>query len=421
MSSYTYALDPGSYTWKNALFWGNVGGHYKKACEGDHWFGHTVIAIIETIPVIGAIIAIFEKLIVVGFKTPECPARSSEQRSVPPGEPRRQPTITSPVVTKPLVEWNREDVVKLHQDLQSKFFINLNSNESSKPPLFISKSPLFTWSRWSDGTIMPSMEGLEHLASYLSTKHSLPKENFIVCKTLNDLQEELVKFQKNVAEKGTFKRAFVVGTHSSQWWGQAQDGTIPSRTAAFAQHIFTIGVEIRDKSMHVVLLEPMQRNGNQTIDSRNIGLEPFYDSKPHTEQERVLSHIFNRGAVDLNKATIYHLEENRELFNGCWVFALKDAVTFLKTPDFFRSESIPSISIKGRNLRKIPKLPIQFMMIAQNNGEEFEKYLKDHPNESLAIRAKITKHQVNGQNLRVGHASVKWMKLLEQAASKAIA
>ena len=49
MTDFTYGLDRASYSWRNALLWGNFVGHCKKANEG-RWYQrmvHVLIAAVE--------------------------------------------------------------------------------------------------------------------------------------------------------------------------------------------------------------------------------------------------------------------------------------------------------------------------------------------------------------------------------------
>lgn len=65
MNQLQFALDQSSYTWTNALLWGNFVGHCKKAETGH--FGnrivHGLIAATELLPIIGQLASICEKII----------------------------------------------------------------------------------------------------------------------------------------------------------------------------------------------------------------------------------------------------------------------------------------------------------------------------------------------------------------------
>jgi len=65
-SGFNCFLEKEDYTWANALLWGNFIGHAKKIREGSlgDRIVHALIAISESIPIIGQIASIAEKLIV---------------------------------------------------------------------------------------------------------------------------------------------------------------------------------------------------------------------------------------------------------------------------------------------------------------------------------------------------------------------
>lgn len=65
MSHPNYFLDKTNYTFKNAIFWGNCAGHFKKARKGNlcNRIVHVLIAFAEVLPIIGQIASLFEKFI----------------------------------------------------------------------------------------------------------------------------------------------------------------------------------------------------------------------------------------------------------------------------------------------------------------------------------------------------------------------
>jgi hypothetical protein len=69
MTNFTYSLDKSSYSWQNALFWGNFVGHCRKAKEGSlgNRLVHAFIAVVEFLPIVSQISSIFEKLSIDNF------------------------------------------------------------------------------------------------------------------------------------------------------------------------------------------------------------------------------------------------------------------------------------------------------------------------------------------------------------------
>ncbi|KAF3362501.1 hypothetical protein PHSC3_000974 [Chlamydiales bacterium STE3] len=258
---------------------------------------------------------------------------------------------------------------------------------------------------------MPSILGLEKIGVRLVQKHRLEEQSIFVCPTLYRLQEELKKIEELNASVRTIRKVFIVPTHSTLW-GRNQEGNIPLRAEAFAQHIVAVAVEKREGTMHIVLLDPMVRDGNEEIRSDNIGLGTDFEGLPFSEGELILSYVVGSG---LNEKTtlLYRSGILREKSNGCWAFALKDALAFLKLPSFFSDFEIlqPSIKIRKFDLRTIASLPVNFMKSAQFSLAEFERYFQKYALRSN-IRSKISKHQVNSLNLRIAHATVKWIQML---------
>jgi hypothetical protein len=158
------------------------------------------------------------------------------------------------------------------------------------------------------------------------------------------------------------------------------------------------------------------------------------DNIPFTEQELILSFIAS-SLLNPKNTRLYHSGIHREQGNGCWVFALKDAFAFLKNSNFFLEIEIADAGQKlqfkhahSENLfemSKITTLPLDFMKTAQFSPEQFQQYFREHeayfrqhPEQNIeAFKAnQLNKHQVGAQNLCVGHASVKWLKKVLEAA-----
>lgn len=73
MPNFDYSLDKASYTWKNALLWGNFINHCKEARKGQlgHRMVHVIIAAALILPIFSQIGSSFEKLIVTGCSDPQ--------------------------------------------------------------------------------------------------------------------------------------------------------------------------------------------------------------------------------------------------------------------------------------------------------------------------------------------------------------
>ena len=355
MTDFNYALDIDRYSWTNAAFWGNCIAHYKKAHEarGCERFVHLLIAAIELLPIISQIASIFEKLIVTGYS----------QQLQKPFQRHSLSLHPEPNMTR-LNIWSVLDIRQYHHTLAVSPMV---------------ESPLLTWSNWSHARIMPSMDGMEKIASALIKKHHLNEKELTVCKTLENLRLELEKIHKEFESINDFHRAFVVPTRSTQW-GVQKNGHIPNRTDSTVVHMLAVVVEKKHGLLHIALLDSMIRHGNEVIDPTHVGLGKEFAVVPYTEQELVLSHIFE---VGFNPAitVLYHSNVLREKSNGCWAFALKDSIAFLKTPNLLceihtldRSHMLHNLKLK-----RIETLPVQFIVTAQFSIQEFNAYFRQHP------------------------------------------
>ncbi len=398
MIQFNYSLDVTDYTLNNALLYGVFYGHCKRAMQGrwDNRVVHVIIAALELVPVVSQVVSLFEMFMVMSFSKP-----SSRFFNTSQNENRRDDNSSSPI---PLKDWPRDKVKEYHQRIA---------------PLR-NESPLLTYSRWSDSQVMPSMKGLALLSSTLIDKHkqksnSFKEDSLFVCETLRDFKAALKTIKDAKAVKEPIRRAFIVPTHSTKF-GHKENGVLPRRFEEFPQHIFTVVVEKKENELCIALLDPMMRLGNEIITPNHIGLAPELANVPFTEQGLVLSYIVDAG-LDSNTTKLYYSSVYREKSNGCWAFALKDAIAFIKTLDFFDCDSIKKAGVVDKihnlDLRKIEVLPIRFMTTAQLTDSAFEEHFQSHSEQdSISIREKIAKHRIQDQNHRIAHATVKWLQLL---------
>lgn len=399
MTEFNYALKREDYNWQNALLWGNFAGHCNQSCRGSlgNRIVHLIIAGLEFWPGFSQVASIFEMFIVTSC--------SDDNHRLDPflrGDiiPPRHIHYHEPVpsLDEPLNEWSQSHILLFHDKI-------------AKSPQ--KASPMLMWSRWSDKNICPSIEGLKKLGRLLTRKHHLQEDSLRVCDSLQAFQKELNEIQHQMETvPGDFRKAFIVPTHSSRW-GQKEDKTYAKRSEEYPQHILAVAVERKGNQLNIVLLDPMVRHRNDIIKAECIGLGPQMEGIEFSEQELVLSHIVNT-TLNPQTTTLYHSNVLREKSNGCWVFALKDAITFLKGPQFLNTiRTSTTRQIHQFKLTTIETLPVEFIKVAQFSPEEFDKHFRDHPEQdSPEIREKIRKHQVLDQNQRIGHATVKWLQAL---------
>ena len=399
MTHFNYSLDKSSYTLKNALLWGNFAGHCQEANKNwqagrlGKWAVHSLIAAAQIIPIVSQIASLFERLIVT----------SCQQVNNNSPLPKRPQSASVPLMnqshpTEPesLASWktiSADEVVNYHQRL------SLNGQNYGN---------LMEWSRWAHGNIRPNARGLRSLASYLIHKHPLFLEDSIhICATMDEFKTGIEAMQQG----GLRRCVFVVPSHTSKWWGKDREGRSVPRTGHLSQHIVAVAVEKTDEKLRIAILDPMARNGNEKITAENIGLDKD-QNVPFTEQELILSHIAN-ATLELETAEVFYSQVLREISNGCWVFALKDAVAFLQTPNFFEEttkgqEVVTFAKQQNRVFQATPitSLPWRFMKTFQG--------IPVNPCNELQL--KIDKHRHNNHNLRIIRTSYKWMKMLQDQA-----
>lgn len=102
MTEFNYALPNESYTWRNALLWGNFSGHCELACKGTlgAYIVHIIIAALEFLPIIGQIASIFEKIIVTNCRTTQSLPIKNPPTPVPitvAPKPKETPVASLPV------------------------------------------------------------------------------------------------------------------------------------------------------------------------------------------------------------------------------------------------------------------------------------------------------------------------------------
>lgn len=134
MTVFNYSLDRQSYTWKNALCWGNFSCHCKKAMEGNlgHRVVHALISFIELIPLVSQIASIFEMLIINKFSvsSDELPNDLSNKKvSIETSNPKHQ-NIPKPFVKQQLQ--GNESLVNFKERILSELPEHIRNQQSQK-------------------------------------------------------------------------------------------------------------------------------------------------------------------------------------------------------------------------------------------------------------------------------------------------
>lgn len=208
-----------------------------------------------------------------------------------------------------------------------------------------------------------TMQGLSIIASYLKQKHHL--ENLFVCDSLDAFQEQL----KQIDESPNDMRAsFVIPLKGM---GKAYKFVPPN------QHKATIGVEKKDGKLKIIYLDGQPEDVKADVLKKSPEeLKNLVDGRFATAA------IWCINQCELKDVEIYQSMVKREYgAYGCETIALRDAVDFLQSHDFF--DRIQSTSKKDE-INQVTFLPAQFMKPTQSRTA-LKKYLKDNPDEDLKL------------------------------------
>lgn len=233
------------------------------------------------------------------------------------------------------------------------------------------------------GAFSQWMPGIALAAAYLIEKHKV--SGLYVCETMESFSAKL----KEIVQKGAEKRcAFVLPSFSSRQ-GEEKFGYKPN----FPQHKITVVMENRDNELKFAILDadPLC----DTITPSHLQCNQIWDNWDKTaaffSPELTIRAMLK---ANLPQHThIFYSGYRRERTYGCGVYALKDAMAFLRDPDFFKklqAESSTQLE-NGWRLHRFLEFP-PACMIGTQSTTELQKYLKRHPNrKDLMIPGKNNK------------------------------
>jgi hypothetical protein len=215
------------------------------------------------------------------------------------------------------------------------------------------------------------MPGIAALAALLKRKYNL--QNLWACRNLNVLQERLQEIQRSPHDQ---RHAFIVPTHSSL----ASRGR--PKAVAWEQHKVAICVEKINGHLHIYLLEPYAEDELNGMEPNRINLD---ESLPFTARELVLAFI-DSANLEKNTTSLYTPSIWRQRADGCSIFALKDALYFLRDDNFAKklllSKSHVELPKTGIDIQIINALPPEYMQSTQSLTT-LESYQQTYP--TLAI------------------------------------
>jgi hypothetical protein len=236
--------------------------------------------------------------------------------------------------------------------------INLNSYDAPLGAIYGVPNNFSMW-----------MPGVALIASHLTEKKNI--EGLFVCQTLEAFSTRLIE----IAESNENQRcAFIIGTL------QPGFNHIYGFERNFPQHKVTVCVEKKEGELTIVLLdsEPIPHL-NQIIDPKNLSddiWKDFDEFNKFNNQELAFRAILKACRQTKTPTRLLHSQVLREKAYGCEVFALQDALSYLRDPDFFKritcSEEIVKID-QQYQIEIITQLPPEYMI-----GLQSFKLLKDY-------------------------------------------
>lgn len=222
------------------------------------------------------------------------------------------------------------------------------------------------------------MPGVALVAAYLAEKKQL--EGLFVCDSLEALSFQLEEIGRNPSDQ---RCAFVVASFLSGFRGNLEPNC--------PQHKSTVCVEKKEGRLTIALLDPEQESSSGGIDPARFTNELWegYDRPGSFNcRELVLRAIF-KGCQSVEGDTrLLYTQVEREKIYGCAIFAIQDAVAYLRDPNFF--SRITYDETKMRRIQEkyeigtITRLPPEHMVGAQSfriienyrkTGEKFDEVL----------------------------------------------
>lgn len=224
------------------------------------------------------------------------------------------------------------------------------------------------------------MPGVALLAAYMAEKKNV--QGLYVCETLESLSRKINEINLNPENQ---RCALVVGVFPSGWKKEYPEHFDPN----FPQHKITVCVEKKNGKLSIAVLDafPDPEANNREINPAH--LKPALINKPSLWKGYMQDDNFNTqelafraillGCRNLKgKVRLLHSQVFREKSYGCELFAIQDAIDFLKNPTFFNAviceKKLVSINPKYA-IESIKRLPVEHMRGTQsfNLIKDFQK------------------------------------------------
>jgi hypothetical protein len=286
--------------------------------------------------------------------------------------------IGIPFLIKSIKEWN------LQENKYTKEVMNRHNSICKQKNI----DPLLRWSTEDAGRLVwHTSKGVAYLANYLVEKNDNinSKNNLKVCNNTYKLQSRLKEIESS---SENVKEAIVMTTHTSVLCNKIDTKKCHSHSQIIHEkHWFAVLVEKRNGIMKVMVLDATEQN---------INFDRTYPkSKTFNTAEKL--HFALRKA-NLKNTQIYHTQLARQMaYQACSLYALKDAVTFLETDNYFEwidknGELDPNNKGTIDKPQIVRNLPAEHIRLSQTMSG-VEKYKSKNKSENLLkLEQKIEKH-----------------------------
>lgn len=203
------------------------------------------------------------------------------------------------------------------------------------------------------------MSGVALIASYLTEKKQV--KGLYVCETLEALSARICQVDSSLEDQ---RFAFIVGTFPSS------DECGPN----YPQHKVVVCVEKKEGQLTIALLDAApEPNLNDEIIPESFTediWDRWYIEDEFNCQELVYRAIMNACRHSKSQVRLLHSQVLRQKDFGCEVFALQDALAYLRDPDFFSkikcSEELTVTIDDKYEIEVITALPPQYMVGTQS-------------------------------------------------------
>jgi hypothetical protein len=329
--------------------------------------------------------------------------------------PPASPFIPSNKQTKDIAKLEIKVSDEIKKQIKAKTFspekIKEDYNTLSKERKIPELCGYSKWARLNFALLMPGI-------ALVASKFGLP--NLWVCDSHEVLQDKLKEIQNSDSNLPQ-RYAFIIMTHS------LLSGEGHAKKDNWEQHKLAVCVEKINGNMHIYVLETMLAFGNEVITEAKINLD---ENQCFTELELLLAYI-DAVKLDKVKTTIYLPVTRREFGTGCSIFALRDAVYFLRDEQFSNKVIISTqekmkLPISQVVIKNIEALPPQFMQLTQSMtvignyksaypelaAQEFGTESRKRTLESSLAIHTFRDFKDHPQNLHVGHRVLKYQALI---------